>query len=548
MDLLDKRFKKRIGEASQAPVVKAIQSLVLTSLNLAKECPVIRQYVNMERERGDKLTFFGNAAAGAALASIVAMDRFKDIRYASAAALGGALGAGAVGYYNQEANVVNAMKGLKEFASSHLIKIAFGLNISDKNHQIYLPAGTKKVENLESLLHLRYWCFFAMLVYETPNTVEGILKTRNMDYSGSKVIEGVLEKVVSRETELIHFNNLTHDIAKPEFFIFVDHLSSTIVISVRGTFSAQDAVSDIIGDLSKTEMNPLTLSGEAPGAFLAHSGFYKAALDVLNKGRPFVYDFASKYPDYDIKVVGHSYGAGISSIVAWGLEEDRINKVLKTNRSVRGLLYCCPPVFNLYAAESCCYFLVSIVMGWDCVPSASANNVFKFTCSNTEIGDNDNSESIYQKCANDDNPYVKSLYCSCYVPGTIYWMTYDEVTQEVDALNIIYRSNDRLQNLIIHENMVEDHFSTKIYTYLLALIIKEERKIERNREMEARFRQKRELGSVELDKRSDLFGELVRLRREFDQEEDKVRKVDLKYRIQNLERQLERETGTKKRK
>jgi hypothetical protein len=349
----------------------------------------------------------------------------------------------------------NTEKNFSEFFGSmymafveYFLSISKNIGVNDMRQENYLSRNTPVVTDIEAIQHLYYWCYYACIVYEEESHILSLLPR--------------IEETSAQISKYFrYYNKFSHTVSKPIFFIYVDHLSQSIVIAIRGTASVADVIADALGDMKKFDCK-FTRFTDNPD-YLAHGGFFDGACDVLGQVREKLDEFVSIWPNYHVKVVGHSYGAGITSIVTWALEQDRQNGSLKTNVPVRGIAICCPPVFNEPAVRETCGLIATVILGWDCVPCASANNCFKLSC---------NSENSTEKCYNSKDLFDISLYCESYVPGTIYWLTYDDVTREVQNLNLITFNNDRLKNIMIHEHMDDDHSSQKVYMYLLALINK----------------------------------------------------------------------------
>jgi hypothetical protein len=333
------------------------------------------------------------------------------------------------------------------------VNMTHDLNISNAKHSLYLDVNTPYIQDIESLQTLYYYCFYSMITYETPGQINALLpKTEK-----SKIIEDYI----------YHYNydlNFTGDnIFKPKFFIYVDHIGLNIIIAIRGLGNAADTISFISGEME----NPFCLERfSKESGYLAHKGFTLAACNVLESVMPVLKKWVSIYPDYNIKVTGHSYGAGVAALVAWALNEDVKTGLLKTNTSVRGILFGCPPVFNEEAVKDTCSFLVNVIFGWDIIPSISESNIYKFSC-----GVISNAKRV-EKCFNAVSNKDKTIFCETYIPGTIFWLTYDEITREAQALNLIFKDNDRLQNIILHERMDNDQDIKLTFVYLLTLINK----------------------------------------------------------------------------
>ena len=83
----------------------------------------------------------------------------------------------------------------------------------------------------------------------------------------------------------------------PAYFVALCHEKKKLVISIRGTYSFKDIVTD--------------LNGKAGDFFSghAHVGMAGAAFLLSEKLRPLVDEQLKKHPDYEVVVTGHSLGA-----------------------------------------------------------------------------------------------------------------------------------------------------------------------------------------------------------------------------------------------
>eukprot|EP00760_Papus_ankaliazontas_P000947 PhM_4_TR10327/c0_g1_i1/m.20028/K13806/DAGL; sn1-specific diacylglycerol lipase len=166
-------------------------------------------------------------------------------------------------------------------------------------------------------------------------------------------------------TKLVHFcsNNKEHMIP---YFIAVDGARKTIVVSVRGTLSIDDALTDIWADKV-----PFHAAG-LPSGFV-HKGMYESArrieLDINNKGH--LRNTLQKHPSYTLVMTGHSLGGGVASILAAMWREKHPN--------LRCLAFSPPgAMFTLELARAVKPFVVSVVVGKDIVARLSERAVQKF--------------------------------------------------------------------------------------------------------------------------------------------------------------------------
>ncbi|KAK2160528.1 hypothetical protein LSH36_131g02023 [Paralvinella palmiformis] len=140
------------------------------------------------------------------------------------------------------------------------------------------------------------------------------------------------------------------------FFVALDHTEEAVVISIRGTLSLRDAVTDLSAD-----SEPLEAPGVEDGR--AHSGILRAAkhiqqtiteLQLLNKA-------FEKAPGYQLVITGHSLGAGAASILAILLRPD-YPQLKCFAFSPPGWLVSLP--VSRYTEQ----FICSVVLGKDLVP------------------------------------------------------------------------------------------------------------------------------------------------------------------------------------
>ena len=448
--LTSNKYGKLIAVLTQFTLKYFVKCFDIPDEQLSQKQKLIKEYI---LKWGSKSTsqkgFWGGVLGGLVGGIYIAGTSGRNFEMKTGlATLGGAAG-GAILMGNTEMNFTDFFKIVYMAYTEYFISITGNIGMNDLRQDVYLSRNNPVVKDLNSIQHLYYWCFYAAIVYEEHNTILTLLpKVAHT----SSVIEDYFE----------YYNRHSHTISQPIFFIFADHVSKSIIISIRGTSSTADTISDALGTVGKLSCKFTRFNENSD--YLAHEGFFNAACNVLELVRPKLNEFIQKYGrHYNVKIVGHSYGAGVASIVAWALEKDRIDGLLKTDIHVKAIVFCCPPVFNESAVKETCGIIATVILGWDVVPCASANNCFKLTC-----GSND----INEKCYKSTDYYDVSIFCDSYVPGTIYWLTYDDITRESKGLHLISYNNDRLRNIILHERMDDDHSILNMYIYLLSLIEK----------------------------------------------------------------------------
>ncbi|XP_042365035.1 diacylglycerol lipase-alpha isoform X2 [Plectropomus leopardus] len=154
-----------------------------------------------------------------------------------------------------------------------------------------------------------------------------------------------------------------HDaVYETPFFVAVDHEKKKVVISIRGTLSPKDALTDLTGDSERLPVE------EQHGTWLGHKGMVYSAEYIKKKleqemilSQAFGRDLNKGTMHYGLVIVGHSLGAGTAAILSFLL------------RPQYPTLHCysySPPggLFSEDAMEYSKEFVTSVVLGKDLVP------------------------------------------------------------------------------------------------------------------------------------------------------------------------------------
>jgi len=152
------------------------------------------------------------------------------------------------------------------------------------------------------------------------------------------------------------------DVSETPFFIAVDYDHRSVVVSIRGTISMKDVITDLHAE---AEPIPYHLHRHD---WLGHKGMVQSALYIHNKlesenllGRAFSHNADRGTPDFQLVLVGHSLGAGTAAILALLLRHDYPTLHCYAYSPPGGLL-------SLPAAEFTKQFVTSVVVGKDVVP------------------------------------------------------------------------------------------------------------------------------------------------------------------------------------
>ena len=94
----------------------------------------------------------------------------------------------------------------------------------------------------------------------------------------------------------------------PGHLVLLDHVSSAVVVAVRGSARVQDVLTDLVCERATFECEL--------GTGWAHAGMLKAATRLLEAVMPTVRAALSSHPGYRLVLTGHSLGGGLAALLA----------------------------------------------------------------------------------------------------------------------------------------------------------------------------------------------------------------------------------------
>jgi len=149
---------------------------------------------------------------------------------------------------------------------------------------------------------------------------------------------------------------------RPAFFLVRDRKRNTIVLSIRGTLSPRDVLTDLCASCENflVEDNPEVLSTEEEQIVTddsesvlrdiefsrAHSGMVEGARFVARVTAKLISDELQLDPNYSLVIVGHSLGGGVAAVLATMWKQRFANRV-------RSIGFGNPCVFPLNTTSSC---------------------------------------------------------------------------------------------------------------------------------------------------------------------------------------------------
>jgi sn1-specific diacylglycerol lipase len=160
------------------------------------------------------------------------------------------------------------------------------------------------------------------------------------------------------------YGNYENTVLLSPYCIFLDHDKNTVVLSIRGTMSIEDAVLDLKLNQEDISATLRRYGVECHDETYSHGGFMESALHILEhiESQCTLQRLLDEDSERKLVIVGHSLGGGLAAL---------LTMILKARyHHTRGLCYAPPAVtIDQVAAHDCRDYLTSVVYGDDCVSS-----------------------------------------------------------------------------------------------------------------------------------------------------------------------------------
>ncbi|KAJ8444958.1 hypothetical protein Cgig2_029152 [Carnegiea gigantea] len=163
---------------------------------------------------------------------------------------------------------------------------------------------------------------------------------------------------------------MRRQLLKPAFTILSDHGAECFLLLIRGTHSIKDTLTAATGAVVPFHHSVLH-DGGISNLILgyAHCGMVAAARWIAKLSTPCLLKALSDFPDYSIKIVGHSLGGGTAALLTYILREQ---KEFSSSTCVTFAPAAC---MTWELAESGKHFVTTVINGSDLVPTFSTASI-----------------------------------------------------------------------------------------------------------------------------------------------------------------------------
>lgn len=221
------------------------------------------------------------------------------------------------------------------------------------------PKLVNGVENLNR------FCKYAVGIYGKM-LLSVIIKKKVLKIFSSETDEEILEKYTNTLPEHLLFSHIQSKKYLPGYAIILNPSHQSIILTIRGTKSVFDCITDIRGEyIEYTYLDPYSKAPISKGQ--VHSGILTSAINLSDTIKPLILETLSNYPEYSLIICGHSLGAGTTALLSllWLSDPEIMQK------GFLSFAYAPPPVIsselNMYLKDH----LYSCVYGNDIVSRLS---------------------------------------------------------------------------------------------------------------------------------------------------------------------------------
>jgi hypothetical protein len=156
----------------------------------------------------------------------------------------------------------------------------------------------------------------------------------------------VVEQCGVKKEDMV-LSDFNSTLARPGYFLALDHQTKQIVLVIRGSSAFHDALTDLTCSSTRHVSGSFGSKGHAEGS--CHEGMLKSAQWFSKHMREPILDLLKTHPDYSLVLTGHSLGGGVGALLLllW-LHDTDMNP---SNRRIQGYFFGSPCVVSAELAH-----------------------------------------------------------------------------------------------------------------------------------------------------------------------------------------------------
>ncbi|XP_059625997.1 uncharacterized protein LOC132269026 isoform X2 [Cornus florida] len=174
-------------------------------------------------------------------------------------------------------------------------------------------------------------------------------------------VVGLARNSMLRESNVIKFVK-NSSVMRPGYYIGIDVRKKLVILGIRGTHTVYDLITDIVSSSNEE----VTFEG-----YSSHFGTAEAARWFLCHEMGTIKKCLEKHEGYRLRLVGHSLGGAIASLLAIMLRKKSSRELGFSPDIVSAVGYATPPCVSRELAESCSDYVSTVVMQDDIIPRLS---------------------------------------------------------------------------------------------------------------------------------------------------------------------------------
>ncbi|KAI4338308.1 hypothetical protein L6164_016649 [Bauhinia variegata] len=191
-----------------------------------------------------------------------------------------------------------------------------------------------------------------------------------MRKQGNLQVASVYAESAGFSTEDVLLQKPKAALLKPAFTIIRDSKAKCFLLLIRGTHSIKDTLTAATGTVVPFHHSVLNDGGISNLVLgYAHCGMVAAARWIAKLSTPTLLKALGEYPDFKLKIVGHSLGGGTAALLTYILREQ------KEFSSTTCVTFAPAACMTWELAESGKYFITTIINGSDLVPTFSTASI-----------------------------------------------------------------------------------------------------------------------------------------------------------------------------